>query len=172
MRIPDRTGVLAGYRVWRVIPSKWIALPESLHAQICQRSWSLTGPTVAYCPPRVQADPNKPLVMNGPCEASPGFGCACGLYARYAPIREEVLLPYVVGSVLAWGRVVHHEERSFFRSEKALPIAFVLPRGGGGMFTREEAEDKFFRIAELLGAEMLRGPEDLREYTEEAESRW
>ena len=67
---------------------------------------------------------------------------------------------------------MHHEERSFFRAEKALPVAFVLPRGGGGMFTREEAEDKFFRVAELLGAEVLRGTQELREYTEEAASRW
>jgi hypothetical protein len=106
------------------------------------------------------------------CESAPSFGCACGLYARYEPIREEYLLPYVVGSVLAWGRVVHHEKRSFFRAEKALPIAFVRPRGGGGMYTREESEDKFFRVAELLRAEVLGGLEELREYTEEEASRW
>ena len=109
--------------------------------------------------------------MSG-CGSAPSFGCACGLYGRYEPIREDYLLPYVVGSVLAWGRVVHHEGRSFFRAEKALPIAFVRPRGGGGMYTREESEDKFFRLAELLGAEVLGGPEELREYTEEEVSRW
>ncbi len=171
MRIPDRTGVIAGYRVWRVIPGKWVAPSESLYAQSCHRSWSLAGPTVAYCPPRAQVDPNKPLLVGG-CESAPSFGCACGLYARYEPIREDYLLPYVVGSVLAWGRVVHHEERSFFRSEKALPVAFVRPRGGGGMYTREESEDKFFRVAELLGAEVVEGSEELREYTEEEASRW
>ncbi len=171
MRIPDRTGVLAGYRVWRVIPSKWIAPSKSLHAQTSQRSWSLTEPTIAYCPPRVQADPNKPLVRNGPCEASPGFGCACGLYARYAPITEAHPLPYVVGSVLAWGRVVHHAERSFFRAEKALPVAFVRPYEGSGLFT-EEAEEKLFRVAEALGARVMEGPEELRAYTEEEASRW
>ena len=74
--------------------------------------------------------------------------------------------------MLAWGRVVHHEERSFFRAEKALPIAFVRPRGGGRMFTREESEDKFFRVAELLGAEVLEDSEELREYTEEEASKW
>src|SRR4051794_12594815 len=52
MRIPDRTGVIAGYRVWRVIPGKWVAPSESLYAQTSHRSWSLAGPTVAYCPPR------------------------------------------------------------------------------------------------------------------------
>jgi hypothetical protein len=171
MQIPDRTGVLAGYRVWRVIPSKWIDLSKSLHAQICQRSWSLTGPTVAYCPPRVQADPNKPLVRNGPCEASPGFGCACGLYARYEPIREAHPLPYVAGSVLAWGRVVHHAERSFFRAEKALPVAFVRPYEGSGLFN-EEAGEKLVRVADALGARVMEGPEELREYTEEEASRW
>jgi hypothetical protein len=171
MRIPDRTGVIAGYRVWRVIPDKWVAPSESLYAQSCHRKWSLEGPTLAYCPPRLQADPNKPLLASG-CESAPSFGCACGLYARYEPIREEVLLPYVAGSVLAWGRVVHHKERSFFRAEKALPVAFVRPCGGGGMFTRGESEDKFFRVAELLGAEVLGGLEDLREYTEEEASRW
>jgi hypothetical protein len=91
------------------------------------------------------------------CGSAPSFGCACGLYGRYEPIREDYLLPYVVGSVLAWGRVVHHEGRSFFRAEKALPIAFVRPRGGGGMYTREESEGKFFRVAELLGPEVLGG---------------
>jgi hypothetical protein len=171
MRIPDRTGVIAGYRVWRVIPGKWVTLSESLYAQSSHRSWSLAGPTLAYCPPRVQVDPNKPLLVSG-CESAPSFGCTCGLYARYEPIREEYLLPHVVGSVLAWGRVVHHEERSFFRAEKALPIAFVRPRGGGGMYTREEAEDKFFRVAELLGAEVVGGPEELRKYTEEEASWW
>jgi hypothetical protein len=171
MRIPDRTGVIAGYRVWRVIPGKWVAPSESLYAQTCHRSWSLRRPTVAFCPPRVQVDPNKQLLVSG-CESAPSFGCACGLYARYEPIREEYLLPYVVGSVVAWGRVVHHEGRSFFRAEKALPIAFVRPRGGGGMFTREESEDKFFRVAELLGAGVVEGSEELREYTEEEASRW
>jgi hypothetical protein len=105
------------------------------------------------------------------CGSAPSFGCACGLYGRYEPIREDYLLPYVVGSVLAWGRVVHHEGRSFFRAEKALPIAFVRPRGGGGMYTREESEGKFFRVAELLGAEVLGGAEELREYTEQEASR-
>jgi hypothetical protein len=171
MRIPDRAGVIAGYRVWRVIPGKWVAPSESLYAQTCHRSWSLAGPTVACCLPRLQVDPNKPLLVSG-CESAPSFGCACGLYARYEPIRGEHLLPYVVGSVLAWGRVVHHEKRSFFRAEKALPIAFVRPRGGGGMYTREESEDKFFRVAELLRAEVLGGLEELREYTEEEASRW
>jgi hypothetical protein len=171
MRIPDRTGVVVGYRVWRIIPGKWIPAPESLHAQTCHRNWSLTGPTVAYCPPRVHRDPNKPLVRSGPCEDAPGFDCACGLYARYEPIQKMHLLPYVVGSVLAWGRVVHHEERSFFRAEKALPVAFVRPRGGSGIFT-EQAEEKLSRVTKLLGAGMLAGPEELRAYTEEEASKW
>jgi hypothetical protein len=171
MRIPDRTGVFAGYRVWRVIPGKWQKPSESLHAQTSQRSWSITGPTAAYCPPHVQANPNKPLLRSGPCEESPGFGCACGLYARYEPIEETHLLPYVVGSVLAWGRVIHHAERSFFRAEKALPIAFVRPHGGGGVFPRE-AEDKLFRIAEQLEAGVVGSPEELRVYTEKEASKW
>ena len=163
--------MIAGYRVWRVVPGKWVAPSDSLYAQTSHWSWSLRGPTVAYCPPHVQVDPNKPLLVSG-CESAPSFGCACGVYARYEPIREEHLLPYIVGSVLAWGRVVHHEGRSFFRAEKALPVAFVRPRGGGGMYTREESEDKFFRVAELLGAVVLEGSEELREYTEEEASRW
>jgi hypothetical protein len=171
MLIPGRTGVIAGYRVWRVIPGKWVAPSESLYAQSSHRSWSSAEPTVAYCPPRAQVDPSKPPLVSG-CESAPSFGCACGLYARYEPIREEHLLPYVVGSVLAWGRVVHHEERSFFRAEKALPVAFVRPSGGGGMFTREESEDKFFRVAELLGAEVVGGPGELRDCPEEEASRW
>ena len=43
---------------------------------------------------------------------------------------------------------------------------------GRGMYTREEAEDKFFRVAELLGAEVVGGPEELRKYTEEEASWW
>ena len=126
---------------------------------------------MAYCPPRVQGDPNKPLIKSGPCETSPGFDCACGLYARYEPVEEAYLLPYVAGSVLAWGRVIHHEERSFFRAEKALPIAFIRPRGGTGAFPKE-AEDKLFRVAERLGTEMVEDPEELREYTEKEASKW
>lgn len=171
MRIPDRPGVLAGYRTWRVIPGKWVAPSESLHAQTCHRSWSLTEATVAYCPPRVQGDPRRPLLENGPCETSPGFGCACGLYARYEPLEEAHPLPYVAGSVLAWGRVVHHAERSFFRAEKALPIAFVRPRKKGGAFPRQ-SEEKLFRIAEALGAAVVEGPEELRAYTEKEASKW
>jgi hypothetical protein len=171
MTVPDRVGTLTGYRVWRVLPGQWVAPSDSLHAQTCQRSWSTTGPTMAYCPPHVQVDPNKPLMVNGPCEESPGFGCACGLYARYEPIEEEHLLPYVVGSVLAWGRVVHHAERSFFRAEKALPVAFVRPRGGSGMFPKE-AEEKLYRIVEALGAGMVEDPKELRTYTEEESRKW
>lgn len=109
--------------------------------------------------------------MNGPCENSPGFDCACGLYARYEPVRVIPLLPYVAGSVLAWGRVVHHEEQSFFRAEKAIPVAFVRPRGGSGMFT-EEAREKLLRVAEALGAGVVEGPEELREYTEKEANAW
>lgn len=171
MRIPDRTGVILGYRVWRVIPGKWVPPSESLYAQTCHRSWSLTGPTSAYCPPRVQGDPGKPLVRSSTCESAPSFGCTCGLYARYDPIRETVRLPYVAGSMLAWGRVIHHEERSFFRAEKALPVAFVRPRGGGGAFP-ELSEKKLLRVADLLGAGMVEDAEEIREYSEEEANKW
>lgn len=171
MRIPDRTGVVAGYRVWRVIPSRWVEPSRSLQAESWHRPWSLAGPTVAYCPPRVRIAPDKPLLADGPCEDAPGFDCACGLYARYEPLREPRLLPYVAGSVLAWGRVVHHERRSFFRAEKAIPVAFVRPRGGSGMFT-EEAEEKLLRVAEALGAGMVEDQTELWQYTQEEARGW
>jgi hypothetical protein len=171
MRIPDRTGVILGYRAWRVIPGKWTDPSDSLYAQTCHRVWSSTGPTEAYCPPRVQGDPGKPLIERSPCEVTPSFGCTCGLYARYEPIGEAYRLPYVVGSVLAWGRVIHHEDRSFFRAEKALPIAFVRPRLGGGAFPRQ-SEDKLFRVADLLEAKMVENPEELRTYSEMEASKW
>ena len=169
--IPDRTGIVIGYRTWRVIPSGWIAPSESLHAQTGHKGWSTTRPTVASCPPRVQANPNKPLLVESACEISPSFGCSCGLYARYEPVAEPQPLPYVAGSMLAWGRVVHHENRSFFRAEKALPVAFVRPRGGDGLFP-EEAKAKVLRVAEDLGAVLVEGPEELRKYTEREAMRW
>ena len=171
MVIPDRTGIVIGYRTWRVIPSGWVAPSESLCAQTGHKGWSTTGPTVAACPPRVQADPNKPLLVSSACETSPEFDCSCGLYARYEPDAEVQPLPYVAGSVLAWGRVVHHEKKSFFRAEKALPVAFVRPRGGEGMFP-EEAAAKLLRVAEEIGAAVVEGPEELREYTEREAMRW
>jgi hypothetical protein len=171
MRIPDRTGVIPGYRVWRVIPGKWVDPSESLYAQTCHRSWSLTEATVAYCPPRVQGDPGKPLIRSSTCEAAPSFGCSCGLYARYEPIQKAHRLPYVVGSVLAWGRVIHHADRSFFRAEKAFPIAFIRPRNGGEAFPHQ-SEEKLLRIADLLRAEVVEGPEELRAYTEMEASNW
>ena len=172
MEIPDRTGVILGYRVWRVIPGKWVPPTESLYAQTCQRSWSLTGPTSAYCPPRVQGgDPGKPLVRSSPCNSAPSFDCTCGLYARYDPIQETYRLPYVVGSVLAWGRLIHHEERSFFRAEKALPVAFVRPRGGGGAFP-ELSKKKLLRVADLLGAGVVEDAEELREFSEQEAKKW
>jgi hypothetical protein len=170
MQIPDRTGVIVGYRVWRVIPGRWVVPSESLHAQTWSRTWSLTGATVAHCPPRLQGEPGK-TPRSSPCEDAPSFGCTCGLYARYEPIQEAHRLPYVVGSVLAWGRVVHHADRSFFRAEKALPIAFVRPRRGGGAFPRQ-SKDKLFRIADLLEAEVVEGPEELRTYSEMEASKW
>ncbi len=66
---------------------------------------------------------------------------------------------------------MHHEERSFFRAEKALPVAFVRPHGGGGAFP-ELSEDKLFRVAELLGAKVVEGSEELRAYTEEEAGKW
>jgi hypothetical protein len=167
MQIPDRPGVIVGYRVWRVIPGKWVAPSESLQAQTCQRSWSLTGATVAYCPPHIQGDPGKPLMRSSTCETAPSFDCTCGLYARYEPIQEA----YLVGSMLAWGRVIHHEDRSFFRAEKALPIAFIRPGVGGGAFPRL-AENKLSRITDLLGVEVVKGPEELRIYSEMEASKW
>ncbi len=170
MQIPDRTGVIVGYRVWRVIPGKWTAPSESLHAQTWFRVWSLSEATVARCPQRLRGGPGK-TPESSPCEDAPSFGCTCGLYARYEPIQETHRLPYVVGSVLAWGRVIHHEDRSFFRAEKALPIAFVRPRGGGGAFPRQ-SKDKLLRIADLLEAEVVEDPEELRAYSEMEASKW
>ena len=169
--IPDRTGILIGYRTWRVIPSGWIAPSESLRAATGHGSWSTKGPTAAECPPRVQADPSLPLLVRSACETSPSFGCSCGLYARYDPVPDPQPLPYVAGSVLAWGNVVHHEGSSFFRAEKALPVAFVRPRGGGGLFP-EEAAAKVLRVAEELGATLVEDPGELREYTEREAMGW
>lgn len=171
MRIPDRTGVITGYRVWRVIPNKWVEPSQSLQAQHLFQRWSLTGATVARCPQRLRGDSGKALERSRPCEDAPSLDCTCGLYARYEPIREAHRLPYVVGSVLAWGRVVHHAERSFFRAEKALPIAFVRPRIGGGAFPHL-TKDKLFRIADLLGAEVVEDPEELHSYSEMEASKW
>lgn len=171
MMIPDRTGILIGYRTWRVIPSGWISPSESLRAQTGHGSWSTTGPTVAACPPRVQADPSLPLLVRSTCETSPSFNCSCGLYARYDPVPEAHPLPYVTGSVLAWGRVVHHEGDSFFRAEKALPVAFVRPRESGGLFP-EEAQAKVLRVAEELGAALVENAAELREYTQREAIGW
>ena len=66
---------------------------------------------------------------------------------------------------------MHHAERSFFRAEKALPVAFVRPHGGSGLFT-EEAGEKLVRVADALGARVVEGSWELREYTEEEASRW
>ncbi|MDQ3965974.1 MAG: hypothetical protein M3246_05915 [Actinomycetota bacterium] len=172
MRIPDRTGVIVGYRVWRVIPSKWVDPFQSLSGQYWFRSWSLTEATVAHCPQRLRGDPGKVLGRSRPCEDAPSFGCTCGLYARYEPIQQTHHLPYVVGSMLAWGRVIHHADRSFFRAEKALPIAFVRPRKGGRAAFPHLARDKFFCIADLLGAEVVEGSEELRAYSEMEASKW
>lgn len=172
--IPDRVGTTVGYRTWRIIPDKWIPASRSLYPRSCDRAWSSTGPTVAYCPPRaprIGSVEGKRVPESYPDHAPPGFGCVCGLYARYEPLFEAPLLPYVTGSVLAWGRMVHHAERSFFRAEKALPVAFVRPGGGRGLFTRE-AEEKLFSVAEQLGAEMLENEGELREYTREEAYRW
>ena len=171
MRIPDRTGVIIGYRVWRVIPGKWTDPSQSLHAQHWYQNWSLTEATVARCPQRLGRNSDEALGRSGPCEDAPSFDCTCGLYARYEPIQEPHRLPYVVGSVLAWGRVIHHVDRSFFRAEKALPIAFVRPRMGGGAFPHR-SKDKLFRIADLLGAEVVEDPEELRAYSEMEASKW
>jgi hypothetical protein len=171
MRIPDRTGVVVGYRVWRVIPGKWQDPSESLHAQSWFRSWSLVGATVAYCTQRFRRGQDGTIRRVHPCEDAPGFGCTCGLYARYEPVQKAHLLPYVVGSVLAWGRVIHHADRSFFRAEKALPVSFVRPRNGGGAFP-ELAEDKLFRIADVLGAKVVESAEELQTYSEMEASRW
>jgi hypothetical protein len=119
----------------------------------------------------VQGDPGKPLIKRSPCESAPSFGCTCGLYARYEPIQETHRLPYVVGSMLAWGRVIHHEERSFFRAENALPVAFIRPRVSGGAFP-ELSKEKLLRVADLLGAGMVEDAEELREYSEEEANKW
>jgi hypothetical protein len=50
-------------------------------------------------------------------------------------------------------------------------VAFVRPYGGSGLFT-EEAGEKLVRVADALGARVMEGPEELREYTEEEASRW
>ena len=169
MRVPDRTGVIVGYRVWRVLPSPWIPPSESLHAQTGHWSWSLDSPTTAVCPPRLREKPRDP--PDGPCDAPPGWGCRCGLYARYEPPEEPPRLPFVAGGILAWGKIIHHQDDSFFRAEKALPVAFVQPSGGDGLFP-EEAEEKLYRVAQALEARMVENPAQLREFTREEAKRW
>lgn len=102
---------------------------------------------MAHCPP----------VGKGPCETPPSFGCVCGLYVRYEPV-EDHLLPYVAGSVLAWGRVVHHAERFLLPGREGAGTGLRSSWWRRGAIPEGEAEEKLFRVAELLGAEVVEDP--------------
>lgn len=156
--IPDRVGVLLGYRYW------YLGEGELCGVGWTGDPWRLDGPTRARClAPRWRAQEEVGVLpSNHPGEVSPVFSCSCGLHAYY-PRRPHPVIGYNVwGAILAWGKIVHHKYKSFFRAEKALPIGFHWKR----------PTKSLLYVADSLAAPIFPRLEELSEYANEEVKRW
>jgi hypothetical protein len=138
--------------------------------------WSVKNPTTAKCDPakRLYLDRKYPT-----CSEIPSQDCECGLYGYYE-IQDkwsDLNVTSIMGAFLGWGRVTHHD--TFFRAEKALPIAFVRPQHR--KFKDEEPRvtnittlkiEGLEEVAESLGAKVFDSKEELQAYAEEEVKKW
>lgn len=171
--MPDRLGVIAGYRVWHLDVSPDTIPEESLRSQdASDRSgrsrfcWSTNAPTRAEC---------------RKCERPPSFknNCNCGLYVFHRPEWANPVYNewacHVLGGVLAWGQTVHHKH--FFRVENGLPAAFLQIPSFSPFTPRNElltqrARTKLTEIAQLLHAPIFGDTEELEAYVREEAEKW
>lgn len=161
---PDRFGVVVGYRRWKLMRSGIVGISHRL-------AWLTTNSTKAICRARQ---------MNHKAEETPHFKCTCGLHAfldhrmiSRSGARSYKRAPWidtVGGAVLAWGKIVYHEEASYFRAEYALPIAFYDAYFHPG---HEAVQNKKVeRIARVLNAPILRELDSLERYAKEELRLW
>lgn len=116
---------VVGWRTWRLRASGEGAVLEGVHSGV---RWDL-GTTHAGCR-------RCPSWMAG-LHPVPASSCECGLYAFSAPDDALHYLvtppdtldgsdpaPLVAGAVIAWGRIVRHEQEGW-RAQHARPVALL-----------------------------------------------
>lgn len=181
--LPDRVGVVLGYRTWHLVSDPEIPVEESLRASYAppftkqgRHPWRIDAPTEAHCYP------------SGGYGDPPSWNCRCGLYANILPQenvkRYNVNHVLVYGAVLAWGRVIFHAEKSFMRARKMLPIAFMeLPNHsryrmmseGRGSGIKEKyilSMEKLRLVSDALAAPIFSDSQALQDYAEAEVERW
>lgn len=184
---PDRTGVVVGYRAWRLVSDPKVSAAGSLRAAFktshvtgnCH-AWRLDAPTEARCQPTCVVEDCSHEGCRSGCDDPPQWGCSCGLYAYFLdPLywgRREFTPSFrlVCGAVMAWGRIIHHQRNSFFRAEKMLPVAFMeIPPFPNHMQDQcIQACEKLLLVSEALAAPILPDPQALREYAHAEAEKW
>ena len=151
MQVPDAVEPVVGWRCWRLRDS-----PEG---------FALTS----ACRP-VRWDPGRPLEAScEACQAPPGRGCTCGIYAAAEPrlphaylpphvkaadrIRTQAILGYdvvmAVGLAALWGSVIECEWG--WRAQFAYPTSLYVPTGIRH-FRRSPAGVEIFDSARVASA--------------------
>ncbi len=127
MNIPDSIQPVIGWRAWQLVMAN--APDKRLCALSNTSHWNLDRKTIAKCVPK-RHEAWRGCARTALGRVPPARGCQCGLYAYHTPeplrgwTKTTGPSGWVVGAVLAWGRMYRHKQQGF-RSQYAIPIGFL-----------------------------------------------
>lgn len=138
---PDLTRPIIGYR-------DWVQVGDEILSPLARTRWE-AGPMQAECLPSCRGARGLWRTASAHAGPAPDPGCACGIYALFAPSRPRgrERLALVRGAVVLWGRIELHQRG--MRAEFARIVTLALPS------SRRHAE-AVARVAELLDVEAVR----------------
>jgi hypothetical protein len=142
---PDLSRPIIGYR-------DWVQVGDEILSPLARTPWT-AGPMQAECLPSCRGARGLWRAASAHPGPAPDPGCACGIYALFAPSRpgRRERLALVRGAVILWGRIELHQRG--MRAEFARIVTLALPS------SRRHA-DAVAHIAELLDVETV-GAKDL-----------
>jgi hypothetical protein len=137
---PDLTRPIIGYR-------DWVQVGDEILSPLARTPWT-AGPMQAECLPSCRGARGLWRTASAHPGPAPDPGCACGIYALFAPSRpaRRERLALVRGAVVLWGRIELHQRG--MRAEFARIVTLALPS------SRRHA-DAVARVAELLDVETV-----------------
>lgn len=128
-KMPDRLGVVAGFRVWRVLFDKKSNPPLVMKPMSAIAGKDVVwkaGLNVAQC----SLYQHLSYDDDTDDERVPAYGCTCGFHSYYNLGSLPGALPSSMrltlrGVTVNWGEIVHHD--TFFRAQYAAPVAVYIP---------------------------------------------
>jgi len=116
---PQETRPIIGYR-------EWVLVGDEILSPLARTPWE-AGPMHAECLPSCRGAFGLWRTASAHPGPAPDPGCACGIYALFAPRRagRRERLALVCGAVVMWGRIELHQRG--MRAEFARIVTLALP---------------------------------------------